>query len=334
MSSFEKYTPSVVAISTPFQAICAIAAIRQLEIDDYLFLAYFPDNNERNVQLKELLNNFGIKYKPIRINRLTYQYYKFCSRRRKTNRFKRLFVGDNRSYANLLIGCCFVSYRADVVYLDDGNNTIALLNGIKLPGSGNNDSKEIQKLSEIHRLKVDHNFLTIYKGISNFNYNLSYLELFHLFDKVSMLRKTSGVFIVGTVLEECCITDEEKKLFVTKLGKLMMRLKKEYPGEDIIYIPHGRDASEYAYNLCNTLSCKFLRPRMMVEMEMICSNLYPKAVYGFSSSALYNLKQMYPKTRVVNVLFLYEDEKRNQPYIIISDYYLQNNIELIKEKMY
>ena len=72
----------------------------------------------------------------------------------------------------------------------------------------------------------------------------------------------------------------------------------------------------------------------MIEMELLTHKYNPLAILGFTSSALYNLKKIFPETRVVNVLYERDDSNMAyQEYKMLSDYYLNNGVELVTEKL-
>ena len=55
---FELHTPSVFAISSPLQVLCAVAAIRQLEINDFRVAVCYAKGDARNEQLWSILDYF------------------------------------------------------------------------------------------------------------------------------------------------------------------------------------------------------------------------------------------------------------------------------------
>ena len=60
MENFKIYK-ALFIVYTPFQGICAINAIKQLQIDNYVF-ALYKNFNSRQKQLETLLIKSGIKY--------------------------------------------------------------------------------------------------------------------------------------------------------------------------------------------------------------------------------------------------------------------------------
>ena len=66
-------------------------------------------------------------------------------------------------------------------------------------------------------------------------------------------------------------------------------------------------------------------------MELLFAIHFSKDNFGFTSSALFNLKKMFPNTYVANVVFEpQETTEHYQDFLAISAYYEQNGIELIK----
>ena len=332
MTPFDKYTPSVFAICSPFQALCAIAAIKQFEIEDYKMIALLPRDDVRNMQVESVLHFFDIEYTTISpSNCLETLFYKYRPLVKRNNKFKRLFIGDFRTLMNYSIGCGYVSDYADVVYLDDGLVTVSLLRGRNKELVSSKSLKLIDKYSKRRRLVFFKNFCTIYNDIPNSHYRIEELQLHLLFSgRANSNQSNKNVYIVGTNLKSYCgtlrISEEE---FLSTLENVMISLKKEYPEEKIIYIPHGAEKKEYAQQLCLKHSVLFLKPQTTVELELLTSANPPKAIYGFTSTALLTLKKIFPEAKVVNMVF--DNIKVDNPFVAdlldSSRYYSQNAIE-------
>lgn len=327
---FEKNVPSVFAVSSPLQILCAIAAIRQLEIVDYLMVVRFPLRNSRNLQVKNLLNHFEIPYKSVySLNSYTSKIYFYKSLLHKQNRYKRLFIGDFRDIFNCFIGCNFVSDKSQVVYLDDGNITIAQLCGRYKEFPGLSLLRNIEKR---RKLVFNKNLLTIYGDIPNNYYNVFSLQLDKLLSSKTCPESQKDIYIIGTNVESYCVAlDISESSFISYLDRLMADLRKHYPKDNIVYIPHGKETKLYAQQLCKKYSCEFRHPSIMVEMELLSCSNPPKAIYGFTSTALHTLKKIFPLAKVFNILFVCgKDNPANKDYLDISSYYQQNSIELIR----
>lgn len=336
MNPFEPHISSVFVIASPFQALCAVAAIRQLQICDYKVIAFLPSDDPRCGQIENYLMGEQIQYKKVRkFNRLIWLFYKINVIRSRHNKYKRLFLGDFREIFLHFLGYCSVSDGSDVVYLDDGNITISILNDVFSEPMSDVNRNRLERVSQRRGFIFQKNWLTIYGDIQNPKYLIRNLDLSYAVRQDIVKEKKGGVYIVGTNIERFCTPlNIPKEVFIINLEKLLCNIKNEFPNERIVYVPHGRDISEYAQELCNKYGCEFHRAEKMIELELIGHNCNPYAIFGFTSSALYNLKKIYPETRVVNVL--YKCDTNNivyQEYKMLSDYYLKNDVELIVENI-
>lgn len=336
MNPFEHKLPSVFSIETPFQAICAIATIRQLNITDYIMIVYFPRNEVRNVQLRAILEKYGIRYKAVKpFNRFTCQYSKWSALRSHHTRYRRLFIGDIRDMRLYYTSLKYVDDGTKVVYLDDGNITISYLKDIITEPLKTDNQVFLNELELKRGIETNKNFLTIYDHIDNPKYKIGILDLSLIISQQQKAERTEGVYIVGTNIDRYCKPLEiEEEKYIEKLEELIVSLRKDFPEEKVVFVPHGRDKSEYAQRICDKHGVSFEPSEMTVELKLIRQQIAPKAVYGFTSSALFNIKKIFPQTKVVNVL--YEDNKKNpffEEYMMYSEYYLKNGIELIIEKI-
>lgn len=328
MREFRQNDRSVFYVASPFQALCAIAAIRQLKIDDYIFIAQFVRNNPRNSQLSAVLDKFAIKYQIC-----IYESKKVYSSLLKamiptSSTYSRLFIGDYRNIYGLLIGIRKVRSHSDIVYLDDGGNTSTLFENlvdISMP------SKIIMKLISIARhTKTMKNFLTVYSDIPNMRYNICNLNLNqNLLSMSNNDNKKQDVYIIGTNKTAYCdylgINDD---IFDMKLDEMVKFMSLTYPNDNIIYVPHGRDRGDYAKIICEHYNCEFRPVNMTIEMELLQQPHQPKVIIGYTSSALFSLKKLYPESEVINLLFdLHSDNLHHKQYKKASCYYEKNGIK-------
>lgn len=329
-------TPSVFAVSSPLQVLCAAAVIRQLEIKDYKIVVCYQKGDPRNEQLWAILDCFEMYNRTLmQLNRINVIFYRFRSKLHLRNRYKRLFIGDFRGYYDFILGSSFVSDGADIVYLDDGNVTLSLLNNVFTEPMPQIWKTFLNHVASRRNFVLNKNLLTLYGDVHNPKYNILPLHLEYVtYNYKKSDAQLKGVYIVGTNIDRYCDPlGISKEMFINKLDDLMSCLRKEYRNETITYIPHGCDRSEYARELCQRFGYEFRRPKMMVEMELLDNKCQPLAIYGFTSSALFNLKKMFPHTRVVNVLYHSEDNQFFEEYRMISNYYSQNGIQLVEQEL-
>lgn len=337
MNPFAKHTPSVFMANTPFQVLCAVAAIRQLEIEDYLFLVRLSKGEVRNSQTKALLEKYHINYKqPFFFTRLSLWYYMLMALLRRKNRYTRLFIGDLRAAPEYFVGYNYVSDGSQVVFLDDGNITINYLQDSVSEPMDPFHRKRLDKIAKRRNMDVGHNFLTIYGDIESPKNHVCQLDLHCVVgDKDNSIRHAKDVYIVGTNLGRFCEPLEiPEEVYIEKLGDLMRNLRQQYPEDAIFFIPHGRETKDYGKQLCEKYGCIYQRPKLMIELELLNMPCPPKAIYGYTSTALHTLKKLFPAARVVNILFQSpEDNPFYQDYVMCSEYYQKNGIEWINEPL-
>lgn len=334
-SAYSKHIPSVFAVSSPFQILCAAAAIKQLEITEYKMAVCYDKKDSRNQQMWYIFDFFGMNDRVLmHVNRRNIFVCKILSLFHRKTHYKRLFIGDFRGFYDFILGTRLVADGSDIVYLDDGNITLSLLNNVFTEPMELSRKEFVEKVASKRRFVVNKNLLTIYEKIFNPKYNINVLNLnIILNDYKKQCPQKEAIIIVGTCLSRYCEPLEiPAEQFVEKLDSLVKKLKKEM-NLPIIYIPHGRDESEYAKKICKTYDIGFMRPKMMIEMELLDQGILPCEIYGFTSSALYNLKKIYPQAKVVNILYHACDNKFYEEYSMMSDYYQQNGIEFVKEEI-
>lgn len=339
LNAFALGTPSVFVVWSPFQVLCAIAALSQLNIEEYLFLVYLPRGGARNNQIICILNRFKIKYKSLKdvSSNKARLYYLIRSLLVRKTRYSRLFIGDFKEYLELYVGCGFVSKGSVVVYLDDGNQAISLFknryvdNGHSYSGNPKINLATRNLISIVKRMSFMHNFLTIYYNIPNPLYNIRKLNI----DCLSIATKVESttcrdVFIIGTNMSGFCgplnIPEED---FIKLLDLICKNIRRQYPLDTIYYIPHGRETKSYAESICLKYEMEFKRSNNIIEVEMLDIGCYPKAVYGFTSNALYTLKSLFPFAYVENILL--KGDKNNpffMEYLEVSKYYEKAGIIL------
>jgi hypothetical protein len=297
---FKNSTPSLFFINSPFQALCMLEAIYEYNIKDYkVYLVLYDD--VRNVQLKKLLEENNIHFEIIdgKKDRL-WKYFTLLFSIKKTP-YKRAYIGYYNTDSFFYYAIKYVSYNADVVYLDDGIATVSLLNGQYKRTLGGRFVFGIFRLAAyLKKISLD-NLYTIYSGISNDAYNIRICD-FQRLKLMSKERKHKDVVFIGTnsplysKANNITIEEYERGLDIY-LGKI----KRIHSNETIYYIPHGRDMSPIPSNLCAKHDIVFNKVDTTVELYILRQDNFPVAVYGLTSSALYNIKKMIPSCDVFNI---------------------------------
>lgn len=327
-SFFEKKKSSVFVICSPFQALCAMEAIKEFEITDYHFIVGVR-NEQRDKQIESLLQQWNISYEKI---------YLFDKKRillnaifSKKRKFDRAFIGDFRDSVLNFIALGFLSNKGCVVYLDDGNITISYLQGIAKVQKAIITTciyKIIIKLRFIVDRKI---FFTLYSDIALKGFCCKQNNFSSIKSLLNNKKNKDDIYIIGTNISAYC----EKLLiplenFKNSLKALIIFLQNKYKSKRIIYIPHGRDIQFFPQEICEECGIEYLRLNEIVELYMLKLSYQPIAIYSWTSTALLNLKKIFPDTHCYNFL---SDEiciNGNKDYITISNYYEKNGIISIK----
>lgn len=330
LHSIEKGTPSVFVVTSPFQALCAIAAKRQFEINEYLMLAIMGgEEDSRFEQVEFILKYYNLDYQIMQIDRLKYHQLRFKSLMFGKKMYMRIFVGDMKNPLLSYIGLCFAKNNAELIYLDDGNPTISILKGLWYPYNiPRKDLYLLKLIGKFRQIKLFKNLCTIYKNIENVNYIVSYLDLSQILMIPSNHIADIILFVGTNNVAYCNEFGLIQESFYNSLKKILTLIKQKNPLCKLVYIPHGRDDGRYTRNICTEVGWNFLRPLGTVESFVASSKIIPRTIYGFTSAALFNLKSIFKSTSVVNLLI---DDSVNiealKEYHAIASFYEENNIE-------
>lgn len=326
--AFSEGEPSLFIIQTPFQAMCAINAIRQLKIENYeLSLHLHKNTGKRNMQTIELVERYGLKYnvaktRPISLLMLLGLLFK------RDGRFNRVFLGTHLYHDGYYYALKELKRGGNLVLLDDGVATLTLLKGdYTVTGKSAAFMSGYKAVARLLEININ-NVFTVYKGIDNSRWKIA-------FNDISNLRQTvksdveKVVFFIGT-----CNSKYVDKLGVSEsdfkqmLSNVLNKVKMSNPDESIIYIPHGRDKSVFTKDICEEAGIEYKPLDLNIEDYILKLNITPHIIYGFTSSALYNLKMIFPESQVYNILTSLLTDKT--PSIIgISDYYAKNGVPSI-----
>ena len=328
--SFVEGVPSLFLVTSPLQALCAIEAIARFKITDYKFLLVLVDNEKRNDQVIYVCRKYNVEYTVVPASISTRDWFKVIM---LTDRYyNRAFIGNIRQLSHIYYAVRYLKFHSNVVCMDDGNDTIFLLNN-------GNISDQISKKGKIRfsMLKICSYFLGISYGCDLFTiygdiYNKKYHTLLNDFSYVSHglnpNKKQEGVFFIGTNYDRYC-SEENYPLDIVKNGlrTALMEIKSKYYGQKIYYIPHGLDTADFPQKICDELEIEVIRPKSTVELMIINNETIPVAIYGFTSTALYNLFLLYPMMEVYNIKFRVSHMNSFIEQVdIVSKYYKEHGI--------
>lgn len=328
-----KYAPTVFVVGSPFQVMCAVEAIRDFEITDYIFYAVMG-RTPRDSQTRAVLNYFNINYIELDKYNDIYPYKKrLLILKSNKNRFHRAFVGGYGSMHHYFMAMRTISNNSVILTLDDGVETITLLKGSSLPKPANilsfiNDIVLWIAKKKRH-IELRKKLYTIYSDIHNDDYMLFPNTLGHLYVNTNDCVG-NGIYFAGTTHES----------FYTQMGidgreyfelirKTFRWITKNYPNERKTYIPHGTDSDIRLCEICKEFNFDYIKPKHNIELFM-CEQLYPpKVIVAFTSSCLLNLKRMFPYIECINVVMVINGKIRNE-YEAITEYYEKNDIMTLR----
>ena len=304
-----------------------IEAIQAFEITDYRVLLCQSENElPRRRQIVALLEKYHIAYEIESVN-----FYITKSERLKAlvpnhNKYKVAFIGDCNNELLIFKAFRYVSDGGTLVYLDDGIATIQFFSGMFQ--LSNKLRLYYDLMGKIRRIDFDRLFYTVYEKLND-NRHVSIINHFHFLALQQQSKPTiSGIYIIGTCIKDYCdfesITVEQ---FTNTLQALMHELRTQHPDEPVVYVPHGRETMmEELKIICQEAGVEMRCSEITVEVMLLEEKERPKAVYGFTSSALYNIKRIFPETEIFNITFSGNCPKTNGKEIT-SQYYAQFGIK-------
>lgn len=331
MNPIEKGVPSIFVVGSPLQVMCAVEAIRDLEIKDYVFYAVMG-NNARDNQIRESLNFFKINYIELEKHRDIYPYKKrLLILKSNTNHYHRAFVGGYGSLHHYFWAMRCLSDNSVILTLDDGVETVTLLKDkSKLPKPVNKASfiNNILLWFAVRKREIDlrKKLYTIYSDIKSNDFTIYSNSISHIVN-LSGGKSVNGVFFAGTqhksFYTSIGIKEED---YYDMLNKLFQWIIQSYPNDRRVFIPHGTDKDERVKRVCIDNDFEYIKPNCNIEL-FLCEQInIPRAVFGFTSSCLFNIKKMFKNIDSVNVRVkvngLSPEVNEN-----ISNYYQQNGIQ-------
>lgn len=324
--AFKKHIPSVFVVCSPFQVLSAVEAVREFEIEDYLFFVHINANERNRIdQTFKILDEFHVKYETI-------DFIKSWSKIRllkalipRFSKYKRAFIGHFRVDYLFHTAFSHISNNSVVVYLDDGMNCLTLLDNSFTFGNTFNH-KIIDIASKLRNINYHKHLFTIYSDFDIKNKKLNiYKNTFKNISFNTTVQQDDSVFIIGTVVDDYCkAAGISVNNYLSSLETIFKNLRSK--NEFIYYFPHGRDNNSNIKLLCDRHDIKCIRPSSTIEMFMFDAQFKPKSVYGFSSSALFNIKLFFPQIDIFNYMY---NNNQEEGYETIAKYYEKHGIKTI-----
>ena len=324
---FAKEIPSLFVVASPFQVLCAFEAIKKFKIKEYSIVAVFEKNDPRNDQLVSVLDFLKLDYSRLdRSNHsllhelLDFRNWFGC---RKGGKVKRAFVGYFRDFSCILLALGFLGRNSTIVYLDDGNASIAHLNG-----TSKFNKKEklcifiLKAICLFRKINMGPAYFTIYSDIpTKIPCESNLLE----FLGKDCSPKKEGVYFIGTNPTVYSSTQGfSLKQYFSLLDRALGELKNEFPSASLYYVYHGRDKFvEETNQVLKRYGYQSLKPKENVELYFVQQRINPIMVSGFMSTALYTIKKLRHDAQIGGFMI-----ENNMAYIDKFDYYKRHGIEI------
>lgn len=322
-----KEQPAIFCLSgSSFQALCMIEAIHAFEITDYRVLLSLSENEiPRKGQIITLLEKYHIAYEIESVNFTITKTERFKALLPNKNKYKVAFIGDCNNELLIFKAFRYVSDGGTLVYLDDGIATIQFFNGMFQLSKKLRPYYEL--ICKLRRIDFDRYFYTVYEDLMDERH----IPIINNFQTLALQQKTKstvkGIYIIGTCIKNYCDFEcVPLEKFMIVLQHLMHELRMQHPDEPLVYVPHGRETMMAELEtMCQEENVELRMSKISVEMMLLEEKDYPNAVYGFTSSALYNIKKLFPETKTCNITFTGNTPKTNGKEIT-SQYYAKFGI--------
>ena len=259
-----------ILVNSPLQFLNVIEYIEKTKDKSFSNDIYIGYTNEKSIkQIFNINRKFQLNFNfiPLSWDFNINFFHKILYLKKKLFGFNKLIVGD----INYYLFREFYKYSKFSIVLDDGTSAL--------------ERKLIKKtiffsiFKKKNNIKNDYNFLKSKKVKNKINYSL--------------------IYIIGSASVERNVLPKKKYL------KILKKIYSEHEKQKIIYIPHRLEKIKYLQNIFPKLV--FQNISIPVEVEFVRTSILPYKVYGFYSSALFNLKELFrSKIKFVNIDYTFK----------------------------
>ncbi len=348
---FAKVTPSCFLVMSPFQILCALEAIAEFDIHDFKFV--YVMNSEfiqRNEQMRLMAHQMQFQYDEYDMKEISYNDFiksEGIFSAHKKGKYDRIFIGDYYATFLLMLSVLYASDSATLLYTDDGNSSISILQGKPRDNRPMGWKQQLTWYKNVYKVqqkernevqnrlceagvKCTNSFFTIYSDVKTKLFSIYPNHLCHLSDRITTKQaENQVVIIVGAALSAYAAQNRIEEIELEAITwKQLSNIRARHADMDIVYIPHGRDTNLNVPHFCDILHMSYQRIEEPIEYYLLKSGMQPKYIYGFNSTALLNLKRIFSAAQVSN--WFIEKEYDNSYYKFFNEvrkYYEQNGIE-------
>jgi len=294
--------------STPFQLIGCGEARSYYAVENPLLVIVRPDNKATEQQMTFLIAKLDWPGEVIWMpKRLFYVRLWLLLRRLRNQRLNRLFVGNKGSWMHEIFFRALVS--SEIVFLDDGlGATVLCYDAAKRGIVASKISKRKGwllailgiRLAPLRKAKMT--FFTCFplssiESVDIVQHHFQvFRELFGLNQRRTDCPKGNGIGYLGQ--------NHGKQALLKRLREHFLYLKGRHPDTSLIYFMHRKQRLELLSPCFEGITVNIRSNSMPIEIAMALSDDRIEAFYGFTSTALFSLKKLFPELSVYRV----EDE--------------------------
>ena len=312
-------------VNSPFQALCAVEAINKYSIKNYeMYVTYYHTEHTLD-QIDGVLSLFNVPYNHFLLNYKSAVVFSI-NNILKGKRYDLAFVGDYYRILHRFFSVLSLKRNGKIIYLDDGNSTINIFRDRLAPAKTNFSFRVFRTLSYfiagIKRIPIEKFFFSIFPDIPNDKY----VVIENTFSSISCIYKQRNIkslsLFIGT---EPVVFCKENNITIQEYHNILEEVLANNNKEPLYYIPHGGDKDMFVIDLCKIYGVEYRKLSVCIELFILQNGIFPKLLMGFSSSALYSLKKMFPDSEVQNVRIL--SSNPSEEYEDIANYYQKHGIE-------
>ncbi|MDX1799496.1 MAG: hypothetical protein R3303_01110 [Marinobacter sp.] len=287
--------------STPFQLMGCTEARHHFGSQDYRLLVVRPDNKTTVRQMRFLLDEFGWpRDRVIWLSKVTF-YPKVAALLRRLRRqpIDIVYVGNRGSWLQEII---YLSLQANsLMFLDDGiGSTVLYYRDARAGKSKSRIPDRKRRLLALLGLRIDAKdrsgpltFFSCFPLVSLEAVQVvqhdfpAFRQHFGLSDAPDDRNRGSDVGYLGQRHGKT----ELRRQLVQHLTKLRQR----HPAPSrIVYLMHRKQTRDDIEDILHASGVEAQKSRLPIEIEVALAKTRFKAFYGFTSTALYTLKVMFP----------------------------------------
>lgn len=313
---------TAVIVRSPFQALCAIEAIKEFRINKYSFYIYGNDKTAR--MTTSYVESLGYICQSVEEGNNTID---IIIKQRKHKKYEALIIGDYYSYIEFLIASLWSKRDAVIIYVDDGNSTLELLpptNRRRRTGWGFT-LRTVCDVAFCGLIGIK-NVKEFFFSIFNIEGYIPYEVVHNDFKSLSINeneRLKQGIYIIGTNTTALKWDTEQ---YLEKLKNIHAVLVKRYPDQRIYYCPHRNDRNDNDY-ICKTAGFELFNTDVSVEVDFVNRNIYPMVIIGFGSTALLTVKMIFKDVKTVSIEFAGNDPMQ-KVYKPIEELYAMHGVNV------